>query len=206
MCIRDRPTAYQGTNTATATWDAAAAHTAAGSASGDAAYTLALQGETNKTVTVTDTQHDSWTLDWATAAASTDLTYTITRTAPEASCATYDNTAAVVGDNAVQLDSDSVSQQLCGASPLTVTTPATAGYTQTYPWTIAKSVDQPTVVVSEGGNTTVTYTVDVTRGTPTPTAWTLTGDIVVHNPNNFESITATAVSYTHLTLPTSDLV
>ena len=186
-----QPTAYQGTNTATATWDAAAAHTAAGSASGDAAYTLALQGETNKTVTVTDTQHDSWTLDWATAAASTDLTYTITRTAPEASCATYDNTAAVVGDNAVQLDSDSVSQQLCGASPLTVTKTATAGYTRTYPWTIAKSVDQPTVVVSEGGNTTVTYTVDVTRGTPTPTAWTLTGDIVVHNPNNFESITAT---------------
>ena len=97
----------------------------------------------------------------------------------------------MVGDNAVELDSDSVSQQLCGASPLTVTKTATAGYTQTYPWKITKSVDKPTVVVSEGGNTTVTYTVDVTRGTPTPTAWTLTGDIVVHNPNTFESITAT---------------
>ncbi|MEI2827763.1 MAG: hypothetical protein V9F04_16275 [Dermatophilaceae bacterium] len=104
-----RPTAYEGSNTATATWDAAAAHTAAGTATGGAAYTLALAGQTNKTVTVTDTQHESWTLDWATAGASTDLTYPITRTAPEASCATFDNTAAVVGDNAVELDSDSVS-------------------------------------------------------------------------------------------------
>jgi len=186
-----QPAAYQGSNTATATWDAAAAHTATGSASGGAAYTLALQGETNKTVTVTDTQHDSWMLDWATAAASTDLTYTLTRTAPEASCTTFENTAAVVGDNAVELDGDSVSQDLCGASPLTVTKTAVAGFTQTYPWTIAKSVDQTSIVVGEGGDTTVTYTVEVTRGTPTPSAWTLSGDIVVHNPNSFESITAT---------------
>ncbi|MBK8758261.1 MAG: hypothetical protein IPM08_14410 [Actinomycetales bacterium] len=186
-----QPTAYEGSNTATATWAAAAAHTAAGSASGSAAYTLALAGETNKTVTVTDTQHDSWTLDWATAGSSTDLSYTLTRTAPQASCTTFENTAAVVGDNAVELDSDTVSQDLCGASPLTVTKTANAGYTQTYPWTIAKSVDKTSIVVGEGGDTTVTYTVDVTRGTPTPTAWTLSGDIVVHNPNAFESITAT---------------
>ncbi|MEI2827764.1 MAG: hypothetical protein V9F04_16280 [Dermatophilaceae bacterium] len=56
---------------------------------------------------------------------------------------------------------------------------------------ITKSVDKSSIVVGEGGDTQVRYTVDVTRGTPTPTAWTLSGDITVHNPNTFESITAT---------------
>ncbi|MEI2827766.1 MAG: hypothetical protein V9F04_16290 [Dermatophilaceae bacterium] len=50
-----QPASYSGTNTATATWDQAAAHTAHGSASGTTAYTLDLAKETNDSVTVTDT-------------------------------------------------------------------------------------------------------------------------------------------------------
>jgi hypothetical protein len=51
------PQSYSGTNTATATWDQAAAYTAHGSAIGTTKYTMDLAHETNAEVTVTDTMN-----------------------------------------------------------------------------------------------------------------------------------------------------
>ncbi|MBK8733626.1 MAG: hypothetical protein IPL93_12455 [Actinomycetales bacterium] len=81
---------YTGSNTATVTWDRTAAHTATGSASTTVPVTLSLGQETNRTITVSDTQYTPatpWTLDYLTAAASTPFTYTLCRTSPRPAAA-----------------------------------------------------------------------------------------------------------------------
>ncbi|MBK8733627.1 MAG: hypothetical protein IPL93_12460 [Actinomycetales bacterium] len=79
--------AYTGSNTATVTWDATAAHTATGTASGSAGVDFGdPTTESDRTITVTDTPAGGsaktlGTLDYLTAPASTTYTDTITVTA-----------------------------------------------------------------------------------------------------------------------------
>lgn len=180
--------AATGSNTATVTWDSSAVHSPTGTdTSGPVDVTFGgPSSEVNDEITVTDTQHPSWTLVWATANDTTDFDYTIPVPAPSGSCETINNTAAITG---IAGASAGASATVCGGANLTVTKTADAGYTQTYPWSIKKSVDKTSIVVAEAGDTTVRYTVDVTRGTPAPTAWTLTGEITVTNPNDWQDVT-----------------
>lgn len=165
-----------GTNTAKATWNQGI-----NSASGKAGYTFGSPtNPVNQTIHVTDTVGGNLgsltaTDPLATAATQT-FTYSRTITAPTSTCATYDNTASITETS----QSSKATVKVCGASPLTVAKNAGGTYTSA----ITKSVDK-TKVEQAGGSITLNYTVKVTES-----GWTVSGNIMVTNPNDWESITA----------------
>jgi uncharacterized repeat protein (TIGR01451 family) len=158
------PSPASFTNTATATWDKAAASTQNGSAHGTATGSFGDPSSTvNKTVTVSDSFAGS--LGTVTAADSAPFTvktftYPRTLTAPASGCATVDNTATIVetGQQASQ------SVQNCAATtpptnpPTTPTNPPTGGGGSSNPAiSIVKSPKSQTV--QSGGTATFTITV-----------------------------------------------
>jgi hypothetical protein len=66
--------------------------------------------------------------------------------------------------------------------PLTITKDANGAYTNTFTWSIQKSVDK-TIVKQIGGTATFKYTVTVTRDGGTISGVKVTGTISVFNPN-----------------------
>jgi hypothetical protein len=66
---------------------------------------------------------------------------------------------------------------------LTIDKNATADFTRTFPWSIAKLVDK-TRVEQIGGTATFNYTVNVTKGTGVDGGWVVNGTIEIANPNN----------------------
>lgn len=91
-----KPSSYSGANEATATWDAAAAHTTASSASGRADVSYA-ETSVDKTLTITDTPQGGSTvvLGTATYPGPVSFTYVRSYTPAEGTCATYTNTATI---------------------------------------------------------------------------------------------------------------
>lgn len=91
--------AASGTNTATATWDATAAHTAGSSADGTAPYAfVAPTTVVNATITVTDTFNGTTTTLGTVTAAAGSQSFTYNHTVPNAvggQCTTYNNTAVI---------------------------------------------------------------------------------------------------------------
>lgn len=101
-----KPSSYTGTNTATATWDAGAAHTTSGSATGQAPVNFAMTKEVNKTVTVTDqavvtgtttvaSAKTLGTATWNADGTPTVFAYTNTYSVPKNGCTSYTNTATI---------------------------------------------------------------------------------------------------------------
>jgi len=189
----DGDPSYSGTNSATATWDAAAAHTPTGTASGSASFTLSGAGATNKTVTVTDSLADPTTLGTVTATdppadpATATFTYSIPFSGdPAGTCTTHDNTATITetGDSATE------TVTVCVGADLTVTKDATATYDRLYNWLIDKSVDGADSQTIASGSATFDYIVDVTPDGYDDSNWQITGTITVSNPNDWQAITA----------------
>ena len=112
------PTPASGTNTATATWDAAAAHTPKGAASGSAGVSFSTPTTTvNRTVTVTDAFNGGTaaTLGTATATDTAPFTskafaYSRTIAVPAYDCQSYPNTAKITETGA----SAAQTVKLCG--------------------------------------------------------------------------------------------
>jgi len=100
------PSALKGTNTATASWDAAAASTPDGSANGSKDATFGdPTNRTNQTIHVTDSQGGALGDVTATDSApfaSKDFNYSKTFAPPASGCATINNTATITetGQNA----------------------------------------------------------------------------------------------------------
>ncbi len=184
------PSPSSGTNTATATWNAGEYDTPDGSASGTAAY--AFESPTtnvNKTVTVSDSYAGALGAVTATDAAPyADQTFAYTRTiaAPIATCQSYANTASLVetGQQASQ------SVQVCGGSDLSVSPTAATSFARTYAWGIAKSSNVSSINQAGGGTAPVGYTVTATQTGFADSGWTVSGNVTISNPNNWESITA----------------
>lgn len=61
---------------------------------------------------------------------------------------------------------------------------ANTSFTRTYDWSVTKSADPATLLLSEGQAATVDYTVSATRGEGVDSDWAVSGDIVVTNPWN----------------------
>jgi hypothetical protein len=107
-CTYSTQPAYDGINTATATWDSASFTTPSGTASGTAGFTLTRVGSTDRTVHVTDTfdgtttELGTLTADDTAAYATATYTYTRTVTVPATDCVSYPNTATITetGQNA----------------------------------------------------------------------------------------------------------
>jgi hypothetical protein len=113
---------------------------------------------------------------------------------------TYDNTASVIGDDEVELDSDSATLKvkvLC--EELTVTKYANTSFTRTHDWSIDKSVATQNEYELDGvpkiwlywdgsGDETATWTVDVTYEGYEDSDWNVFGNIIITNTGDLEAV------------------
>jgi hypothetical protein len=179
-----------GTNTATATWNANTFHTPSGTASGSTAAAFTIAKETHETITVVDDKTDPAnpvTLGTRDAADGPHtFTYSLTKQGVAGTCTSYTNTATITetGQSAAK------TVTVCVGSNLTVSKTALATDHRTYLWTLAKDVDKTRVTIGPDGTAHFTYTVTATPAGQTADGWSVTGDITVSNPNDWEDITA----------------
>ncbi|HEX6323878.1 MAG TPA: hypothetical protein VFZ36_09145 [Vicinamibacterales bacterium] len=71
----------------------------------------------------------------------------------------------------------------CYDVELQVSETAATAFTRDYDWTIAASVDRPSVTLDQGGQTTVNYASTATKDAGTDSDWTIAGTISVTNPH-----------------------
>jgi hypothetical protein len=179
-----------GTNTATATWNAATFHTPTGTASGTAAVHFGVAQESHKVITVVDDKTDPsnpvklGTRDFADGPHT--FTYSLVKQGVAGTCTSYTNTAVISETG----QSASKTVTVCVGSDLTVSKTALATDHRTFLWKIAKNVDQTRVTIDQNGTAHFTYTVTATPNGSTDDGWSVTGQITVNNPNDWESITA----------------
>lgn len=186
---------YAGTNTATVTWDKAAAHTPTGTASGTKAVTEAMWTESpvNKTVSVYDDwtkpgeQHlvtgpITWTEDYdETFDYSVELTGVAGGT-----CADFTNRAWIKGAGDGVLDEDTAQVTACHPVGLSVSKTAEGDFTRTYEWGIEKFIDgdqSSQTVHVDAYDHEFAYKVKVTPGAAVDSAWKVSGTITVTNDN-----------------------
>jgi hypothetical protein len=196
------PTSSSGTNTATASWDKAAANTPAGTASGTASvdFSTATPTVVDGKITVVDDKTDPahpvtlGTADY-TQASPIDFKYALDLPGKDGTCTDYTNTATFTTDTSGTTGSASQTVTLCVAVDLQVTKDATPSFTRTFKWGIQKDVDK-TKVIDSSGSAPFNYTVSVTHDGGTDSNWQVNGTITVTNPNNFEDIVVANVSDT----------
>jgi hypothetical protein len=206
------PTSYSGTNTATATWDAAKYFTPSGSASGEKAFELSQAGATAQTIHVTDSYAGDLGEVTATDAepfVKGTFTYSRTESGVAGKCTKYDNTATIT--ETAQSADETVT--LCVGKDLTVSKTASPSFTRTWDWTILKTADASYNLFA-GQSVTHGYKVTVTP-TSTDSAWQVVGTITIINPNDWEAIVANvsdavdsggncAVTDSQVTIPAND--
>jgi hypothetical protein len=185
------PSSYSGTNTATATWNAATYFTPSGSDSGSANFTLSQDGATNQTVYVTDSYAGPLgSVDATDSApfASASFEYDREESGVAGTCTEYDNTATITETG----QSADETVELCVGKDLTVTKTAETSFTRTFTWDIDKSVDKTKVILegTDPQSATFNYTVAVSHDSGTDSAWLVTGKITVTNPNDWQDIDA----------------
>ncbi|HLP79743.1 MAG TPA: hypothetical protein VK158_03865 [Acidobacteriota bacterium] len=114
--------------------------------------------------------------------------YTYTKEFSCENVGTTPNTAT-----ATALDTETVSSDdedvTVTCSDLIVTKTADTSFTRTYGWELTKTVDDESVVLFEGQEQTVEYTVTATS-TPVDTDWTVSGTITVANPSTASAMIA----------------
>ena len=178
------PSSTNGKNTATATWDAAAAHTPNGSASGSADFAFDVPATiVNDAIDVTDSNGNSWHFT-----DSDSKTYSQTFNDPAGTCTPHKNTATITqtGQSAEATVSD------CQGADLTVTKTATPSFDRKYIWHIDKSVDKKYVEIqTNGGTATFNYKVEVGHDAGNDSNWAVNGTITITNPNDWQEITLT---------------
>jgi hypothetical protein len=187
----------QVTDTATATWNATAASTPHGSASGsaDADFGGVNPTPVDDSVTVTDTFGGTLGTVTATDLSPTTFTYDHSFPGVAGQCTSYPNTATFTTNTSGTTRSASQSATVCQGADLTVTKTATPSFTRNYNWSIAKNVDK-TLFEQIGGTVTANYTVSVNQTGFTDSDSQVTGTITVHNPNHWEAVQLTGVTDT----------
>jgi hypothetical protein len=200
------PAASSQTNTATVTWSdqtlsdgsTLAGNTVTGTASID--WTKVIPNIVDGSVTVTDALDGGTPTTLGTVSytdpSPTTLSDSATFTDPAGTCTSHSNVATLTPDDSlVPVSSDPVKVKDCQGADLTVKKDATPSFTRTYTWGISKKADTDTVYSAGGGKSgQVNYTVTVTHDNGTDSAWQVTGNITVHNPNDWEPITLTDVT------------
>ena len=115
------------------------------SASGTADYAYVIDDETNKTVTITDTQHQfqpTWVNTWGEGGNPETRTYSKSFSGVAGTC-TYDNTATITETG----QSDSAQATVCVAKDLAVTKNKVASLIRTYAFDIDKAAAETTLDV-----------------------------------------------------------
>lgn len=72
---------------------------------------------------------------------------------------------------------------LCYDVELEVSELAATTFTRDFDWTVTKAVDKPAVTLAPGADTTVNYSVAVSKDAGTDSEWEISGTITVHNPH-----------------------
>ncbi|MHC6175303.1 prealbumin-like fold domain-containing protein [Glutamicibacter sp. X7] len=195
---------YEGRNVATATWDAAQAHTAQSTASAEAPVVADEWSQTplNETVTITDSRYDfdpEWTVELSEEPQSRD--YSVTWTVDQAGeCQEFENIATLTGaDGLVKTDNEIV--QACREAALEISKTVQASYDRSYLWDVQKDLSEgqePRVVIDEDGTARVEYTAVASNTGYQDSDWTLDGTITVRNPNEYTSLEATLEDHVQL--------
>jgi len=186
------------TNTARITWptqDLPEGSLTAGSASFALLFTFPTSpNPIDGCVTVTDPNAPANPL--GTACVDTDdnpkaFTYAHTFSGdPGGTCTSHDNTATFTAKTSGATGSASKTVKVCVGEDLTLSKTATPSFTRTYNWNVSKNVDKTTVDIASGGSATFNYTVGASQTGVTDSGWQVSGTITVHNPNDWEAITA----------------
>jgi len=201
------PTTNPGINTATVQWNDIYGNPQ--SASGSATADFSTATVSNATVTVTDTLGSTLGTVTASADPSTwNVALTTTPNAPTTSsgpgvfnysytvagtagtCVTQPNTATFTAtDNSnVTGSSSQVVAKVCVGADLAVSKTANPSFTRTYNWTINKSANPTRVNQASGTSAPVGYSVTASETGFTDSAWQVTGNITVTNPNDWEAV------------------
>jgi hypothetical protein len=118
------------------------------------------------------------------------FTYSKSWDDPAGTCTSHDNTAAFTTSTTSTTGKAGKTVTDCVGADLTVSKTATPTMTRTYTWAITKNVDK-TLVEQSGGTATFNYSVTASETGFTDSAWSVSGNITVTNPNDFEAVTAT---------------
>ncbi|WP_130448862.1 SpaA isopeptide-forming pilin-related protein [Zhihengliuella halotolerans] len=187
---------YEGENVATAVWDADAASTPTGEATGTAEVAADEWSVTpiNDTVLVEDdhfTFDPAWEVTWSDGMEPEKRTYELTWNVGEAgTCAEFVNVASVVGDEGLTLAEDDALAEACREAPLVVEKTIDGSFDRTYLWDVVKEraegVDE-FVDADENGEATVPYLISVSSEGYADDGFELGGTISIENPNMFES-------------------
>ncbi|GAA1147281.1 vWA domain-containing protein [Ornithinicoccus hortensis] len=181
---------YDGTNTATVTWDAEAASTPTGEDVGTAEFTEEDWGITpvNETVEVWDdmTDPDNPVLlgeaTWNEDGTPFTETYTVTKDGVPGDCVSFTNVAWI--EETGQQATEEVTA--CSDMALTVVKDADATFDRTYEWTIEKSAEETELVVDPvTGLATAVYRVVVDSDGFEDGSYELSGTIEVTNDLGF---------------------
>ncbi|PYF99679.1 hypothetical protein SAMN05216184_106196 [Georgenia satyanarayanai] len=192
-----------GTNTATVTWDAAAFPGTDGSsaATADFDFAAASVAETDRYVTVTDSEYDLSDYPGGNALDATDgeavLTYDLEWPSTAGQCVEFENTATIVNSPEpmfaplVVNESSTEVVTLCAGLDLEVEKNVVVSFDRMYLWEIDKEADETTVTVDPAtGTATAAYTVTATPTGSSDAGWAMQGTVTVTNPNEWLDITA----------------
>lgn len=181
----EKPASYDGTNTATVTWDGSDTPTTYTATFAEKDWQL---NEKVKETTVSDTfpefgaLPDGKTLMWSAEGKEHVFTYEHIFTADElpaaGECAKVDNTASLsTGGEAV------AQVELCVEAPLTVSKTVSGSYDLTHSWAVEKSASPEKQSLREGDKAMVDYDVVVTHTDAQHSNVKVSGTITVANPN-----------------------
>jgi len=182
--------------TAKASWEAAAASTPQGSAEATAS------GEFSSPTTVVDgsaSVNDSLKGSLGTFSAEETspkvLKYEYEFSGdPAGQCTTHENIATLETSTTKTKMSASANVKHCVGADLTASVNSKPSFTRTYHWTINKTASPGEQTTS--GPATFGYKVTVAHDGGLDSAWQVTGDATVKNPNAWESVTLTGVTVT----------
>jgi len=186
---------YDGTNTATVTWDGTRHVSPTTSASGTAAVEAEKweRAEQDKTITVVDDKTDPanpvtlGTATWAGEGVSKVFTYTGPALAgTRGDCVDHTNTAWIDELPTVRA---SAKATVCAPADITVAKDVDATYDTTYSWDITKVVDSSRAEVEPGATARFDYTVVAEPAGSQDSNWEMSGTITVTNPNTYKAVT-----------------
>ncbi|MFC9936010.1 LPXTG cell wall anchor domain-containing protein [Glutamicibacter sp. NPDC127525] len=181
------PGQLHGSNTVTATWGEGSVATST------APVDYLLDAETDQQVTVIDdkTNPESPVVlgeaIWNAEGTPVDFDYTLRHQAQAGTCTEFTNTAVIQQTGA----DDSTTVTLCGQKALGLQKTAQGLVDLDYEWEVEKRIDQSKLTANGDGTFTAHYWVQARNTAAVEQNLRLAGEVMVQNPNDFGSITAT---------------
>ncbi len=179
---------YDGTNTATVTWDQDEYFTPNGSAEYVATFAESDWSLTkaNETVTVVDDLTDPSApvelgdVTWTAEGTETEFTYDLTLEGTPGECVSFTNHAWIED---LPYTGDDQDVTVCWPLDVSVEKTVDATFDREYFWLLDKEADRTEATISEGGTAEFTYVVSATPDGFQDSAWAMSGEITVSNPN-----------------------